>query len=455
MSIPAQYVTRYIYHFTHIDNLPSLLRNGFLAKNHPNFPLASSTSIAAASIQERRAAMNVTCGAGGVIHDYVPFYFGSVSPMLLGILNRKNIDQFDILYFEFPISLLMRPGAVFTDASANAGISPNFYDDVQLLGNLNWSEIDSWRWGSGSENQKRQRMAEALIPNSVQVQNASKVIVWNNDVGDKVRRIVKEHGCSFPPIALESEYRRHYFTKFEDPAERGKGFTLVTGPKETWDIYSWARTEANDVTQKSRRPSFDSLTEMLETLREDFGCLPHTAELIGLRSANGMHKKTVDVHTKEVVEKLLELHEFDDLPLFARNRVELAAYLHDIGKGPKSRWTWNDGLQKVDPDHPVRAMEMMVDIFINHVACDKPEAVNSILKLVCYHDLVGEVLGKGRDKQQIVDVAHNLLELDMLFVLGRADATSLSEEWWDEDEAVELYSYCRKKIIARNQITGY
>ncbi len=40
--------------------------------------------------------------------------------------------------------------------------------------------------------------------------------------------------------------------------------------------------------------------------------------------------------------------------------VEIAAYLHDIGKGSRSRSRWdsNGGLQKVDPDHPVGAMSI-------------------------------------------------------------------------------------------------
>jgi hypothetical protein len=30
----------------------------------------------------------------------------------------------------------------------------------------------------------------------------------------------------------------------------------------------------------------------------------------------------------------------------------------------------------------------------------------------------------------------------MLFMLGKADATSLVEHWWEEDEAAALYDRC-------------
>lgn len=448
MSIPAPYSSRYIYHFTHIDNLPEILQTGFLANNHPNFPIGRSTSIAAATIQERRASMGVPCGAGGVVHDYVPLYFGSLSPMLLGVVNKKNIDQFDIVYFEFPISMLSRVGAVFTDASANTTIPPNFYNDVKFLKNLNWKEIDSLKWSSASEDLRHQRMAEVLIPQTVEVQAATRVIVWNKSARERVQRIVNEAGVNFPPIQFENPQRRHYFTKIP-PAPKDE--TLVTGPKGIAFEYASACAVINDTLRQEGEFKFSSPKALLDGLRADFGCIPHTAELIGLKSENGVHRKTVDAHTLEVVQKLLSLDEFKKLDPVSRGRTELAAYLHDIGKGPKSRWKYNGGIQKVDPDHPVGAMPMMVEIFLSHIEHASVESVNVILKMICYHDLVGEVLGKERDEQQIIDVADSLLELDMLFAIGKADATALSEKWWNQIQANALYDRCKKAILVKVQ----
>jgi UTP:GlnB (protein PII) uridylyltransferase len=198
--------------------------------------------------------------------------------------------------------------------------------------------------------------------------------------------------------------------------------------------------------------AFDTPRELLQALREDFGCLSQTAELVGLRSANSLHKSTVDIHTLEVVENLKALREFASLPPECQETVELAAYLHDIGKGPKARWADSDGLQKVDPDHPVRAMPMLVEIFTGRVRTVEQKDVDQILKLVCFHDLVGEVLGKGRDEQQIVEVAGSKVEIDMLFALGRADATSLVELWWDEERASALHDRCWRAVQARARV---
>ncbi len=142
MPILPSHAHRYIYHFTHIDNLASLLKTGFLSNNHPQFPKDRCRSIALPGIQERRARMQVPCGPGGVVHDYVPLYFGSLSPMLLRVIRLKNVDQLDVIYFEFPISVVCREDVVFTDASANTAVPPNFYSDPTDLVRLNWTE-----WG--------------------------------------------------------------------------------------------------------------------------------------------------------------------------------------------------------------------------------------------------------------------------------------------------------------------
>ena len=126
--------------------------------------------------------------------------------------------------------------------------------------------------------------------------------------------------------------------------------------------------------------------------------------------------------------------------------IELAAYLHDIGKGPKSRWEANGGVQKVDPNHPVGAMPMVAEILTEQVGKANLKKAITVAKLVCYHDLVGNILGKGRDEQQLIDVVADKEELDMVFALGKADATSLVEEWWDSEKSKALYTRCLKAI---------
>jgi hypothetical protein len=323
MSIPPKHVHRHIYHFTHIDNLLGLLKTGLLATNHPKFPKDSHRSVAEPTIQLRRAKTKVTCGPGGVVHDYVPLYLGSLSLMLLSVINKKNVDQMEILYFEFPIILLDREDVIFADASANTAEPPGFYSDPANLDNLNWSEIDSLKWSSSDDTLRHQRMAEALVHGQLSLTEARRVIVWNKAMKERVQEMVTKAGVAFPSIDFESPDRRHYFTKFMHgkPQE-----SLVMGPRAIAHHYQSACEQMKQAEHAEDAP-FDTPAKLLEALREDFGCLPETAELVGLKSANSVHKHTVGVHTLEVVEKLKSLSEYTNLPSKGdRTRVELAAY---------------------------------------------------------------------------------------------------------------------------------
>ncbi|KAA3519929.1 DUF4433 domain-containing protein [Agrobacterium vitis] len=441
MPIPAEHAHRYVYHFSHIDNLPGLLQHGFLANNHAQFPI-KHRSIAAEGIQGRRAQMKVSCGPKGCVHDYVPFYFGSVSPMLLGVVNAKNVDQYDILYFEFPIALIERADAIFTGASANTTVAPNFYHDPADLAQLDWAAIDSKKWGNPDEDYRHRRMAELLIHGQLPVTAAARCIVWSKETKKRVEAIVGTK--PFPPIEFQDPWNRpHWFTNF---ASGGKS-SVVKGPGEIANIFeaacAYVEEHGGDHVDTAE---FKNLRRLREGLRADFGCLPHTAELVELRSENGVHKRTVDVHTKEVVARLLALDEYNSLDEKKQMLIEIAAYLHDIGKGPRSRWDGNGGLQKVDPDHPVGAMPMMAEILTKHVGSVSLPSARRLMKLVCYHDLVGDVLGQGRDEQQILDVVDDVAELDMLFAIAKADVSALVPHWWDEDKADMLYRRCVKAI---------
>lgn len=93
MAIPEEHKWRYFFHFTHIKNLDSIIKNGILCTNTKNAKGIQHENIASESIQARRNEMDVTCGPKGKVHDYVPFYFTSMNPMFLSVINSKNQDR--------------------------------------------------------------------------------------------------------------------------------------------------------------------------------------------------------------------------------------------------------------------------------------------------------------------------------------------------------------------------
>lgn len=80
-----------IFRILHMDNLELILKSGGMhASNYlPNDINSNYKSIHDADIQKRRKKTGIPCEPKGVISDYVPFYFGPRSPMLLKLKSGQ------------------------------------------------------------------------------------------------------------------------------------------------------------------------------------------------------------------------------------------------------------------------------------------------------------------------------------------------------------------------------
>ena len=136
------------------------------------------------------------------MHDYVPFYFSSINPMLLKKLNEKNVDQPLMVYLCVKIDRLDKDDAVFTNASANTNVPPTFYDDVKDLDKLDWNLIESKKWKMPNDEGRHKKMAEALIHNRIGIEDVDAIVVYNDYVKEKVEKIFKNNGIKNPDILL-------------------------------------------------------------------------------------------------------------------------------------------------------------------------------------------------------------------------------------------------------------
>lgn len=443
MTIPKDYQNRYVYHFTHVDNLPGILKHGLLSTNEKVRLGLKHIAIAYTDIQSRRACMAVSCGCGGVVHDYVPLYFCKRSSMLLAVVNGKIADQQLIIYFEFPISIINQYQWVITDASANTGIPPNFYNNEDNLSKLKWTHIDSLSWSMPSERAKQARQAELLIHKQIPITSASRVIVWNKTIREYVLEEYKNAKMPEPHIGYDNI---HYYIDFYDSGKH----SIVTGPVLIRKAYMKTLENLIPEINNAASPQFNRLSNMLEEgLRKDFGCLPETTEIIGLETDNGTHKEDVGKHTLSVVKNLLELPEYESLIKIDKLLVEVSAYLHDIGKGPKSRWIENKGKQKVDPDHPIKALPMLERILTEDVETITERSAKVICKLVCYHDIIGDIIGKGRRIEELIDVVEDERELNMLIALGKADMLAINTVWANDDIIDDIRTQVKGAIASK------
>ncbi len=415
MSIPQHLRSRSVYHFTYLANLKDILRHGLLSTNRKNEQNIGHTNIALPDIQDRRSQMEVPCGPGGCVHDYVPLYFCKRCEMLLSIIKRRIVDQQFIIHLEMPITIINEYDSVFTDAAANTLIPPNFYEDAADLTKLDWEAIDSLKWRLETEVSKQARMAELLVHGSIPIQSVNRIIVWNDSIKKIVQETFERAALTVPPIGVDDGF--HYYTDFLDTGTR----SIVTGPyflrrgcQQTVDKIISAGTRGNP-------PRFRQLDDLLAALHSDLGSLPETAELVGLETENEVHLHDVGTHTLTVVQQLDNVQEYDALNGVDKSLVRLSAFLHDIGKGPKSRWARTGGRQRPDDDHPVKALPMLERILVEEVRLAE-DAVRVVCKLVCYHDIIGHTTGEEECRiEELESVVETEREMDMLIALGKAD----------------------------------
>ncbi len=431
MEIPREYEGRFFYHFTHIDNLESIIRNGILCTNEKIKRGINHLNVANNEIQVRRSQMIVTCKPYGTVHDYVPFYFGSKSLMLLGILNRKTVDQKLMVYMCISIDKLLNDEVVFTDKSANTTISPSFYNDPAYLDRLYWELIDSNSWHEEGEN-KNYRMAEALIHERVPIEWIDFYVVFDNECAERIREIYNKLGLGEPNICTEPIYdginnRFFYWRKYMMSGRKEE--STITGPRELKKRYDKAIEVIvnNRQTNNNESSTFLNINDALVKIKENFCVINELGGIYQLATSNVAHNDTVSEHTIKVVENLKQNKYYNELNKEDKKIVELSAYFHDIGKGPKSKWP--KGIQPFYPDHPADSIPMIKRILSEEFEQISYDEIKKICFLVFYHDLIGDIIINGRNIEELLNLQLNENELNMLIAITIADVSAISSMW--------------------------
>ncbi|MEG4805337.1 DUF4433 domain-containing protein [Microcoleus sp. ARI1-B5] len=202
-----------IYHSTHIRNLESIIsEGGLLAYNAMRAAGTEYTNIAYENIQDRRARVRVPCGAGGVLHDYVPFYFAPRSPMLYTI-NKGNVTSYtqgqaavihlvsDVLEIEF-----RGLDFVFTDGHAIMTFT-DFFDDLHDLEQLDWDVMESRQWNDTNEDndRKRRRQAEFLVHKFLPWELIEEIGVMNSTIKVQAENILQNFTHK-PPVIVRKDW---------------------------------------------------------------------------------------------------------------------------------------------------------------------------------------------------------------------------------------------------------
>lgn len=427
MTIPNKYKGKFFFHFTHLENLEEILANGLLSTNEKNDRNIEYLNVASPDIQCTRHEMEVTCGPKGHVHDYVPFYFNARTPMFLSLIKSRNYDQPYFIYFAVSIEKLNSEKFVFTDKAANRKYDPpKFYDCPSKLDELSWDSIESKAWGSRSEAEKHTKMAEALHFKGFDLSDISYIVVWNESYKARVESLFEKNGVKCPSVCFDGENGYyHYFCDLN----YDKTASLVSGPiitRRTFENIVKSIHERRGVVQSSYL--FDDVADALNTIRHSFSCIKELQGIVDLPTDNKVHSENVEAHTRKVVKNLIDSDEYQHLSPQDKLIAEFAAYVHDIGKGPKSRWP--GGRQKVDDDHPRKSAKYIERILVEDIDSISKEEIRQIVLLVMYHDFFGDHLVSGRNLKEMDKVIITESDLNMLYALAKADVISIYEPWY-------------------------
>ncbi len=190
-----------IYRIVHIANLEVFLRRGGLYSPNaePKDGLVVRT-IHSTSVQASRHNHVVPCGTGGTCHDYVPFYFGRKSVMLLQ-LKTDRVDgytegQAPIIYLKLTAQSVEanRHDFVFTDGHGLAYYT-SWFDDLKDLDQVDWGMVNQTYWADNAADgdRKRRKQAEFLIKNFVPWELVEEIVVLNQNVKAKVLRMLEAY----------------------------------------------------------------------------------------------------------------------------------------------------------------------------------------------------------------------------------------------------------------------
>jgi hypothetical protein len=213
-----------LFHFTHMDNLPAILHGGALLSDSLVCARGLLSNEAGdPEIKERRRRQPVTCPPGGVVADYVPFYFAARSPMMyklwVGGVPSFPGDHRDLVYFVSDVRRIVASGVPIAISDRNAAKAlADFTNDAAVLGDLttstprssfvDWPLMRATMWSNTPEDGERmeRRMAEFLVHGQVPFELLTGVAVRSAGRKTRVEHLFVESGCNLKVVVKSDWY---------------------------------------------------------------------------------------------------------------------------------------------------------------------------------------------------------------------------------------------------------
>jgi hypothetical protein len=205
-----------IYRLIHIDNLPIYLhRSGMHAPNNwPDDGLEWKPNHDA-EVQGKRTLKAVPCGPGGTVLDYVSFYFGPLSPMMLRLKTGRVVGYTDgqepLIYLVSTAQAVKKGGVgfVFTDGHDIVAWT-EWYADLRDLKKVDGDMVGQRYWTDTADDPHRQwrKQAEFLVHRFCPWELVHEIGVIDEDRKKQVEGLLAEHDPAHKPVV---EVRRDWY----------------------------------------------------------------------------------------------------------------------------------------------------------------------------------------------------------------------------------------------------
>lgn len=184
-----------VFHFTHIDHLAGMIARGLVSDSDVGDALVHE--VGNRGIKERRRRTAVKVDPGGVVADYVPFYFAPRSPMLFAI-HKGNVEGYDdgidpLVYLVTSVERLVGLDLCVVTTDRNAVLP--YATHVPAAGGLDhvdWDLMQARYWSATADEPDRveRRMAECLVHRHVPWKAVTEIRVLTAARAAEVRAVL-------------------------------------------------------------------------------------------------------------------------------------------------------------------------------------------------------------------------------------------------------------------------
>lgn len=202
-----------IYHITHINNLEEILKlEAIFSDTAINKRKVAVKSFSKADLKHERTQFKVPVCEGGVLADYVPFFFTNRPPMLYSIkFHHGNDIQNQYLHLVSSVNIIQHSSLPFCFTDGHGIMEYTSYSEnldwIDYF--IDWDTIQDTYWADTSDDgdRKRRKQAEFLVHNMVPWACIESITLIDNNMKGKVEKIFENISSNYHiPIQINPDW---------------------------------------------------------------------------------------------------------------------------------------------------------------------------------------------------------------------------------------------------------